>query len=278
MKTDKPESKVRAIDIKRALAFRHCKEFFVTECKNGPSYGPGLLIFDALAIDKSWAHPCTTIYEIKVSRSDFLRDVKYCEYAKYCNRLYIAAPAGMIKKEELPLEIGLIEFHHKSKALRIKKRATYRNVPVDPDLLMYIFMSKLENDRIPFYSDQKEFLEAWVEEKRINNELGKKVGTKMAKEITALACEKDRLEHEIETMKRREKDNEDIFNEITQIVYSDENVGYQGRRRWNLINKLKDIVQEKKGSCPLGIKEIADLSNRLSGEIEKIKSRYGMES
>jgi hypothetical protein len=52
-------------------------------------------------------------YEIKMTRQDFLQDKKWPEYLKYCTRFYFAAPKGIIKLEELPPKIGLIEFEFK---------------------------------------------------------------------------------------------------------------------------------------------------------------------
>lgn len=48
-------------------------------------------------------------YEIKVSRGDFLQDKKWESYLKFCTRFYFVAPKGIIKTEELPEGIGLIE-------------------------------------------------------------------------------------------------------------------------------------------------------------------------
>lgn len=52
-------SEVTARDIKLALAKKHQTEFFLTEVKNGPTgVARGqLLIFDAIAIYKSWSRP-----------------------------------------------------------------------------------------------------------------------------------------------------------------------------------------------------------------------------
>jgi len=71
------KEKVTSTDIKLALANMHSgfKEYFITECKNGSTYFPpaqGLLKFDGLAISKSYTQPCITVYEVKVSRNDFL--------------------------------------------------------------------------------------------------------------------------------------------------------------------------------------------------------------
>ena len=72
--------KVTSTEIKQALAKYHPKDYFISECKTDSTYfaGPqGLLIFDGLAVARSYTSPCITGYEIKVSRSDFQRDNKY---------------------------------------------------------------------------------------------------------------------------------------------------------------------------------------------------------
>ena len=48
-------------------------------------------------------------YEIKISRADFLKDKKWEDYLKYCTCFYFVVPRGIIKSEELPSGIGLIE-------------------------------------------------------------------------------------------------------------------------------------------------------------------------
>ncbi len=48
------------------------------------------------------------IYEVKLTRNTWLSDKKYQKYLNCCNRLYIASPKGLISKEELPNEVGLI--------------------------------------------------------------------------------------------------------------------------------------------------------------------------
>jgi len=91
------KNKVTATQIKLALAEYHPKDFFIPECKTDSTYfaGPqGLLIFDGLAITRSYAHPCITGYEIKVSRSDFQRDNKYHLYLQYCNKFYFVCRLG----------------------------------------------------------------------------------------------------------------------------------------------------------------------------------------
>lgn len=63
------------------------------------------------------------IYEIKVSRSDFLQDVrteKYKKYLGYAHKFYYAVPYGLVEKEEVPKELGLI----------VCQRGTHYDYPV----------------------------------------------------------------------------------------------------------------------------------------------------
>jgi hypothetical protein len=54
-------------------------------------------------------------YEIKIHRSDFLQDKKWQDYLKFCTWFSFIAPKGIIQKEELPPNIGLVEIDiHKS--------------------------------------------------------------------------------------------------------------------------------------------------------------------
>ena len=88
--------KLTSQDILRALEQKHWKDVFVSECKNGRSYG-GHLRMDAWVMTPSWANQCSIVYEIKVSRSDFLNDKKYQHYFPYCNEFYFVCPPKLIQ-------------------------------------------------------------------------------------------------------------------------------------------------------------------------------------
>ena len=73
------------------------------------SYGSGGQM-DVFSVKPSWTQPQPTVYEVKISRPDFLRDTqagKYQRYLPYCRRLYFATPAGMIDRKEVPEGMGL---------------------------------------------------------------------------------------------------------------------------------------------------------------------------
>ncbi|GEM_PF-2110297 len=48
------------------------------------------------------------LYEVKLTRGVWLSDRKYQKYLDCCNRMYIACPKGVVKKDEVPKEVGLI--------------------------------------------------------------------------------------------------------------------------------------------------------------------------
>ncbi len=190
-------SKVTARDIKIALAKKHQTEFFLTEVKNGPTgVARGqLLIFDAIAIYKSWSRPQIRGYEIKVSRSDFLRDAKYTQYLPYCHEFYFVTPTGLVQRQEVEENIGLIWYNPEKESFTTKKKAVYRDIEISANMLLYIIMNRLDNERIPFYSKKAEYWEDWLKNKISNRELGWKVRSKLLDRICELEQEIEKYEH-----------------------------------------------------------------------------------
>jgi hypothetical protein len=71
----------------------------------------------------------TIAYEIKVSRSDFLHEIrnplKRAQGLKLSNYFYFVTPKGLVKPEEIPPETGLIEVNDDLTS-RVKVKAPYR--------------------------------------------------------------------------------------------------------------------------------------------------------
>ena len=66
---------------------------------------------DVLSVKPSYRRFCISIYEIKISRSDFLSDIrseKWKGYLEHCHRFYFATPEGMVDKSEIPDPAGLL--------------------------------------------------------------------------------------------------------------------------------------------------------------------------
>lgn len=190
--------KVTSTDIKIALSNKHIKDFFLTECKSGSTWFtvPGdMKILDALAIRKSWANPCFTGYEIKVSRGDFLRDSKFYRYEEICNCLYLVCPKGMIERTELPESVGLMYYDPEKKTLTTKKKAIYREITYSPDLLLYIIYSRLDSDRYPFFDSKREYFEEYVAQKKNSKNLAYSVKTRLVQENADLINQVEAIRH-----------------------------------------------------------------------------------
>lgn len=66
---------------------------------------------DVASLRLSWSDPRPTGYEIKISRADFQSDIRSGKWRKYLlgvERLYFCVPAGLVKKNEVPPECGLM--------------------------------------------------------------------------------------------------------------------------------------------------------------------------
>ena len=70
-------------------------------------------------------------FEIKVSRSDFIHEMKDITkaeaVAQFCDFWWLAAPVGLIKPDEVPATWGLMELQ--KNGLKIKKQAPQREAP-----------------------------------------------------------------------------------------------------------------------------------------------------
>lgn len=78
-------------------------------------------------------------FEIKISHNDFMNEIKNPaksdEIMKFCDRWWIVAPKGIIKKEELPATWGLIEVRGEGKLFTIKQAPLLQSVDMDRPFL-----------------------------------------------------------------------------------------------------------------------------------------------
>ena len=98
-------------EITIALKARHARrgDFFASQVKMGMF---GSKIMDGVAIPPTWSPRTVIGYEIKVSRSDFLSDQKYPHYMTTSNLFYFVVPKGLIKKDEVPKRVGILEYNN----------------------------------------------------------------------------------------------------------------------------------------------------------------------
>jgi len=121
------------------LRKKHDGDLYVEECLMGPSGSPRL---DAWVLKRTWS-PLTTVgYEVKLSRSDFLRDDKWQTYLDACHGFSFVCPHGMIQPEELPSEVGLIWLSQTGRRLFTKRKAQRRDIEPPPELLVHVLMCR----------------------------------------------------------------------------------------------------------------------------------------
>lgn len=196
-------------DISNALKEKHEKtnDIFASQVKIGPA---GSKIMDAVAIKKSWSPRTVIGYEIKTSRQDFLKDEKYPVYMENCNIFYFVAPNGVIKKDEIPAEAGLMVYSPDTKKLRTVKKAPYRDIPINPDVLLHIMFWKF--NRYLGYRTRAEILEDYKAKKELSS-LGREIADKIR-----------RLEFDVEFYKnyyeQYQKDYENLYKKYKELKQS----------------------------------------------------------
>jgi hypothetical protein len=197
---------MKAKEILELLAVRHSDAVFVSECKDGPTWGGPHMRLDAWVMKKSWSKPGAIGYEIKVSRSDFFQDDKWPAYLPLCNELYFVCPWGLIQKNETPEACGLLYVTKNGEKLRAVKKAPWRDVDVPEDLYRYILMHRAEIVSGAAHKpvSDREYWEKWLADKKSTLDLGRRVSVKLK------ACIEERVV-------AAEKQNEKLFLENQRL-------------------------------------------------------------
>lgn len=96
-----------------------------------PTSGFGQARVDIFQFERWTSNPKLTIYEVKVSRADFLSDIrsdKWRKYLPFCHRFYFVFPVSLpINREEIPEPAGAILWDAKAQRKRYLTRTTVRH-------------------------------------------------------------------------------------------------------------------------------------------------------
>lgn len=132
---------------------------------------------DVIEVKPSYTRFCVTVYEIKVSRADFLSDIrteKWKGYLPHCHRFYFAVPSGLISKDEVPSGAGLIVRGDKGWSTIKAAKMMENEVPAET-LLSLIFSRERE-----YYHERKRHrvyaAQHYYNRKNYYKALGNKVG------------------------------------------------------------------------------------------------------
>ena len=120
------------------------------------------------------------LYEVKLTKSVWKADNKYQKYLDCCNTMYIACPKGVIKKSEVPEEIGLITRNDNGwrviKSPRLNINPSKQNV----DFILSLLYRGLEEGR-----HQRELRERIIAESNVKSEKqAEKIGWELARRIS----------------------------------------------------------------------------------------------
>jgi len=265
MKADK---KIKANRIKELLKKRHAKDIFVPECKNGPSYCGGLRLLDAWAMKRSWANPCYTGYEIKISRGDYLSDEKWPEYLDLCNEFYFVCPHGVIKPEEVSMNVGLLVASKTGSKLWTRKKAPFRILENPPNLLLeYILMARaIIVDSIEYNNQgsSAEYWRNWLNDKNAKLDLGTQCSRKLRKSY----------EEQVYNVTRDSKALKSEIEKYREISDMCNKLGINPRYTWNIEEKLKKQRDNMQNRFPRDvIKECEKLQKQLSKFMKVAKGK-----
>lgn len=234
--------------------------FFMTEVKNWQSYNEWeLCIMDAVAISKSRAKFKIIWFEIKVSRWDFLQDQKWHAYLKYSHEFRFVVPEGLIKKEELPDNIGLM-YAKEDWTFKVVKRAKHEEKQIPADFFKYIIFSRIDS-QYPKEVPNKQFLQDYIDGKIQSKELGRKLWGKMWKELANMSIELEALKTKKDINDSRRDTLKQTIWDLSQQWYFNARWYYWGDLAAETFSKTLECLRQMRIQIDSWWVKIADVNN-----------------
>lgn len=239
-----PEKKWTAQEVKAAIAKRHAADLFFTEVKNGPTQIVNHHSkIDALAMKISWTNFTITGYEVKVARSDFLRDEKWRAYLPMCNQLYFAVAPGVCDPSEVPEVCGLVTVTQKG-ALRTVRKAPWRDIDPPVEMFMYLMFNYIgayhgRDVALPraeqlLRDERLDLFRKYLDDQADMKEIGRRVGGKLGREVSELRRENDRLKMVYDEEKRSAHELSTVCRALGVTTYYN-----QGQKCLEAIDQMK---------------------------------------
>lgn len=254
-------SNVTASDLHKVLRRKHPpdKWVFVEECKTGATLtGPGHRSFDAWALRKSWTSLTMVGYEIKVSRSDFIRDDKWVDYLPFCNEFYFVVPPGVCDPGEVSEPAGLLISTKNGTRLFTKRKAQRRQIDIEkvyPLLVYILFWRTLVTGERLLQSGEDRARE-FLAQKEENTKLGYMVSQKIREHVRKVETENDRL-------KRENSHFADVKRYLLANGVSERDIA--GASSFRITNKFDRLRRENVKGIPDGwLQAIQDGINSLT--------------
>lgn len=173
--------------------------------ENLPAGPNGSIRPDVYTIEKSFAAPNPITYEVKVSRSDFLSDIKKGKWQGYLAFSYgvvFAAPKGLIKRTEVPEQCGLVQFN--GEFWTTSKRPTIVPRPLDDQLMLKLIIEG-ESRETPYSPVSPE---RGYDEAALYEQMRKKFGRTFAQDIALVKA----MPEEMAKLTSLKKELGELFN------------------------------------------------------------------
>lgn len=250
--------------IKSCLRQKHSKDLVVEECKNGSTTMGSHLRMDMWVMPRSWTKPACTAYEIKVSRSDFLRDEKWPGYLDLCNSFYFACPSGLIQPEELPDSVGLMWLSKTGTRMYTKRKAPQRDVTIPESLWRYVLMCRATIESERRFQTDRDYWEQWLEHERVDQEFGRHVGETIRRRVDEEVIKANKRSERLEKAISEYEEIRRMISEVTGMEIDIERPPsvFAFRRH---MEALQEVV-------PPNLRhEMRRLSERLSGAVDTIE-------
>lgn len=172
-------------------------------------------------------------------------------------------PAGLVTKEEIPENVGLIYYYPDTTVLRTKRKALYREIEEPVGVYKYIIFSRFDQDRIPFYENRAEFARDYLNDKDEKRRIGTAFGSKMAKDLREAQEKLSAMENAVDDVK---------FAQAVAELLKKHDIGWRWRGHDEEL--LKELDEALGSSYP---KELDRVENRLQmalDELVVIRERY----
>lgn len=260
MKLD-AKPKITAQDVLAALRSKHSEDVFVDECKDGPSQGVSEYFrLDAWVMNRSWANPVATGYEIKVSRPDFLKDDKWRAYLPLCNQFYFVCPRGLIMPTELAQEAGLYYLSNTGNRLLVQKKAPHRDVEIPETVYRYILMCRtvVTRDRWLF-KDKQQFWREFINEKAEKRRLGFEVSKAIREHVSHVEVANMRLKQENEN--------------LAEIGATLKRLGISHTSTWDVERKIRDMQKVVPHEFTAALNALIRSAEAMKSELAALETR-----
>lgn len=205
---------------------------------------PGLA--DVMTIKPSYTKFCLSIYEVKVTRSDFLSDIraeKWKRYLPHCHRFYFATLPNLVSKADIPPEAGWIVKGPNSWTYR--KAAPARDISIPEHTMLSLLFSKQRDPR-GFQLGKLRDAEWEIKNRKQNADMAKIVGKEVAQAYADRYTLKDRIYRLDEQISQMDEYLEQMR------AFIQEGLGLP-RKRWLFAWTIKERLEELRAEAMASI-------------------------